>query len=78
MKEISERLRPGIPIQPLMDSCVRAVNLGPRPTQRDAPVGHWERVRSGHQRFGTNTANACERGPERLRAVHSCKKELRF
>lgn len=29
MKEISEGLRPGIPKQPLMDSCVRAVNLGP-------------------------------------------------
>lgn len=29
MKEISERLGPGIPKQPLMDSCVRAVNLGP-------------------------------------------------
>lgn len=29
MKEISEGLRPGIPKQLLMDSCVRAVNLGP-------------------------------------------------
>lgn len=29
MKEISEGLRPGISKQPLMDSCVRAVNLGP-------------------------------------------------
>lgn len=28
MKEISEGLGPGIPKQPLMDSCVRAVNLG--------------------------------------------------
>lgn len=46
MKEISERLGPGIPKQPLMDSCVRAVNLGPgRPAtasrrSRDAPVRH--------------------------------------
>lgn len=29
MKEISEGLGPGISKQPLMDSCVRAVNLGP-------------------------------------------------
>lgn len=54
MKEISEGLRPGIPKQPLMDSCVRAVNLGPgrhasQPASAgrqsgDAPVRHLGRV----------------------------------
>lgn len=49
-RDFQRGLEPGIPKQPLMDSCVRAVNLGPGPmcqpatagqAGRDAPVRHF-------------------------------------
>lgn len=61
MKEISEGLRPGIPKQPLMGSCVRAVNLGPGPTRQPAVAGR----RSGD-------APVRQRGRVCFRQKHDC------
>ena len=84
MKEISEGLRPGIPKQPLMDSCVRAVNLWPgrhasQPERADGAEMHL-RDALGGERFAqkqlhANTTNTCAVLLTRLYGQSICAKK---
>lgn len=82
MKEISEGLGPGIPKQPLMDSCVRAVNLGPgqhtsQPKRADGARCTCKTLGEGALRTETVTHKHCKHMCCMLHAaiwtVHLCK-----